>query len=185
MFEYTSQKTYSFSDTNQLISNLKKSPKSSTLEIGHKRRAIRDCSEAISRGLAPELLAGSTFVPIPPSKAGGDPEYDDRMLQVCKGITGPTTIDVRELVTQNASIRTAHLSPEGRPRIDEIYANYSIDEAITSPVPKHICIVDDVLAAGAHFKAMQRILDDRFPDVRIVGIFIARRIFPDKDVNSQ
>lgn len=182
LYEYTSGKDYSFSTTNSLINNLKKSPskrQTNPNEFRHKGRAIRQCSSAISQGLNPAWLTEATLVPVPPSKAKTDPEYDDRILQVCNGIAAPTPIDVRELVVQKQTIRAAHeCDPGERPTVDEIADNYVIDEAVAAPAPKVLGIVDDVLTAGRHFKAMQRILQNRFPGVPIVGIFIARRIFP-------
>jgi predicted amidophosphoribosyltransferase len=43
-------------------------------------------------------------------------------------------------------------------------------------LPSSVAIVDDVLTTGAHFKAMKRILMERFPEARIVGLFLARRV---------
>jgi len=40
-----------------------------------------------------------------------------------------------------------------------------------------IGILDDVLTAGTHFRAMQTVLSDRFPGVPIIGLFVARRVF--------
>jgi hypothetical protein len=41
-----------------------------------------------------------------------------------------------------------------------------------------MAILDDVLTAGTHFRAMSIVLSQRFPGVPIVGLFIARRVFP-------
>ena len=35
---------------------------------------------------------------------------------------------------------------------------------------------DDVLTTGAHFKAVQALLQSQFPQTEIVGLFIARRV---------
>lgn len=182
LFEYTSGKGYSFSATNGLINNLKKKPSkknTSPNEYRYKGQAIGQCAYWFSQGLNPEWLAKATLVPVPPSKAKGDPEYDDRMLQVCGGIPVQFKIDVRELVIQRQTIRAAHECASGeRPSIDEIAANYAINEAVAAPEPSMIGIIDDVLTTGSHFKAMQRVLKARFPRAPIVGIFVARRVFP-------
>ena len=52
----------------------------------------------------------------------------------------------------------------------------TVDEALTIPEPAFIAIVDDVLTTGAHFRAASEVLTARFPAVRIVGLFIARRV---------
>jgi adenine/guanine phosphoribosyltransferase-like PRPP-binding protein len=38
---------------------------------------------------------------------------------------------------------------------------------------KRIAIVDDILTTGAHFKACKTVLQERFPEAQIFGIFIA------------
>jgi predicted amidophosphoribosyltransferase len=39
-----------------------------------------------------------------------------------------------------------------------------------------IGIFDDVLTTGAHFKSVQSLLRDQFPQAQIIGLFIARRV---------
>lgn len=43
----------------------------------------------------------------------------------------------------------------------------------------HIVIIDDMITAGAHLKAMSRVLRERFPGVPISGVFLAKRVIPD------
>ena len=65
-----------------------------------------------------------------------------------------------------------------RVTVDELLALYTIDEDMTDPPPQAIGIVDDVLTAGTHYRAMHLLLSQRFPDVPIIGLFVARRVFP-------
>lgn len=184
LFEYTSGKNYSFSTTNQLISNLKKKPSREHLyEYRYKRGAMRDCSGWLSGAINHSWLNGATLVPIPPSKARSDPEYDDRMTQICRNILVPFPLDVRELVVQNASTAAAHESSE-RLTVEELLEIYEIDETIAAPTSQRIAIVDDVLTAGTHYRAMQILLSGRFSNVPIVGMFIARRVFPEVDLTA-
>lgn len=172
---------YKASDTNQLITNLKIEPK---FQGGnrryHKTRAIERCAREIVEALGAAPLRQVTLVPIPPSAARGTPEYDDRMLQVLTTANrflpadGPA-LDIRELVFQRAAIRAAHANPGNRPTIAELVANYDIDERVAMPMPMVLVIVDDVLTAGNHFKAMQQKLLERFPQARTIGVFIARQ----------
>ena len=177
-YEYTSGKDYQFSDTNSLISNLKKKPSlAATVQYQYKLRAIHRCGVALGNAISAAWLAGATFVPVPPSKAPADPEYDDRITRICRAIPAAHAIDVREIVVQTQSLEAAHESEGRRPSIDDLLAVYQIDESKTQPTPKSIGIVDDVLTVGTHFCAMKRVLAGRFPGVRIVGFFIARRVF--------
>ena len=116
----------------------------------------------------------ATWVPIPPSHAKDHPEYDDRLLQVLRKLASELALDIRELIWQKESTQPAHLSALRRPSPDEIAANYSIDERLTAPIPQKIALFDDVITTGAHFKAAQKVLQQRFPEMTIVGIFIAR-----------
>jgi hypothetical protein len=163
---------------NSFINNLKKQPsKRNTWEWPHKVRAIRTASRTLLRELPPDWLSDSTFVPVPPSKARGHAEYDDRMLQVLRGLGNA---DVRELVIQTESMEATHVSDQ-RHTINELVANYEIDEDQAEPEPTHLVIVDDMMTAGAHFRAMARVLGERFPAVPISGVFLARRIFPENN----
>lgn len=82
--------------------------------------------------------------------------------------------DIRELLLQRESTDADHENPHRRTPV-EIAANYQINEALVDPAPKLIGIFDDVLTKGSHFKAAQMTLIQRFPNVPICGIFIARR----------
>ena len=60
--------------------------------------------------------------------------------------------------------------------VDQLMALYSVNDKLLTPVPSRIGIVDDVLTLGAHFRAMKQVLLNRFPDLVVVGFFIARRV---------
>lgn len=185
--EYTARKGYQFSDTNNLIFNLKKPMDRRGLPgWQYKRRAIeqagRQLREALD-ALNPRWLSMSTLVPVPPSKIRTDPMYDDRMAQVLQVMARGMTLDVRELVVQRESTEAAH-SVDTRPMIDALCDNYVTDEGLVTPPPRVIGVVDDVLTTGAHFKAVQRILRSRFPELKIYGIFVARRVPDSADIQS-
>ena len=178
LFEYTSGKNYSFSSTNNLISNLKKKPSTFLLPGYHyKRKAIRACASALATGINQEWLQGATLVPIPPSKIRDDPDYDDRITKVCRSIGPSPGPDVREIVYQTSSLKASHISGE-RPTLEQLIGAYAIDETKLDPLPSRIGIVDDVLTNGRHFRAMRTVLSARLPACMVVGFFIARRVFP-------
>lgn len=177
LYEYTSGQNFAYSQTNQLITNLKKSPSvRNTDQWKYKIRAMRSCSQDLARSLNPEFVAQATFVPIPPSKARDDPDYDNRMTQICHGIADG--IDVRQIVNQTQTTRASHESPD-RVSYQELMELYEIDETLCTPPPVSIAIMDDVITAGTHYRAMADTLRARFPGVPLFGIFIARRIYPD------
>lgn len=179
LFEYTSGLDYSFSATNSLISNLKKKPTQSGKHGYHyKARAVGESSRYLAGAINPEWLKTATIVPVPCSKAIGHPDYDDRMTRICRGVRPAPPLDVRELVVQSESLTSAHEAEEGqRPTVEELLRIYRTNEALSVPVPTAIGIFDDVLTAGVHYRAMHTVLSQRFPNVPIIGVFIARRVF--------
>lgn len=174
--EYTARKGFSFSATNQLVLNFKKSvDRRGRPEWQHKERAIREVGQAFATAIKGEWLATVTLVPIPPSKEKNDPLYDDRMQRMLRAIPVAKPLDIRELLIQQRTMDAAH-DADIRPTPDQIAANYKIDENFCGPAPNTIAVFDDVITAGAHFVAARRVLKGRFPQARIVGFFIARRV---------
>ena len=177
LYEYTSGRDYSFSSTNNLINNLKKKPTASAAQLRYKAGAIAGCAKTLSTALNPKWLDIATIVPIPGSKAADHPDFDNRMEQVARLIR--PGLDVRNLVVQAQSTNAAHEVGMGdRVTVEELLDLYAINEALAAPAPQAIGILDDVLTAGTHFRAMQIKLAERFPGVKITGLFIARRVFP-------
>jgi predicted amidophosphoribosyltransferase len=177
LYEYTSGRDYTFSATNNLINNLKKKPTSSRAQLGYKAGAITGCAKTLGAALNPKWLDVATIVPVPGSKAADHPDFDNRMEQVARQIR--PGLDARNLVIQAQSTNAAHEVGVGdRVTVQELLDLYSIDETIAAPAPRAIGILDDVLTAGTHFRAMKIKLAERFPGVPITGLFIARRVFP-------
>jgi len=184
VYGYTAHKRYDYSATNNLISNLKKKPGASSIaELRYKAGAIRQCAFFIAAAVNRDTLPDWTIVPIPPSKEKSSSAYDDRLLRVCGLLDAPRPLDIRELVVQSQSTVAAHEAEAGqRPSVDDLLAIYQIDESIAHPAPKSILLIDDVLTAGTHYRAMQTILSRRFPGVPIHAMFIARRVFAPDDL---
>ena len=53
-----------------------------------------------------------------------------------------------------------------------------------SPAPQLIAVADVILTTGAHFRAVKAMLEREFPDVTIIGLFIARRVPESIDVED-
>ena len=174
--EYTASQGYSYSDTNDLISNFKKTMHRRGRPGWHyKDRAIQKAAEAFRKALTPKDLDRLTFVPIPPSKAKGDPLYDDRLTWMLGAIRPKPPLDIRELVVQTESTDAVH-DRGVRPTPEQIQALYRIDETLTEPAPGIIAVVDDILTTGAHFRAAKSVLSTHFPETSIIGLFIARTV---------
>ena len=74
--------------------------------------------------------------------------------------------------------------PESRPRPEATAPTYAMQEQIRTPVPRTIGLFDDVLTTGAHFRAASNILKAAYPGVRIIGLFIARRVAEAVDLDD-
>ena len=174
--EYTASRGYSHSNTNQLILNFKKKMnRRGRPEWCYKEQAIQMAAAAFRRALSPKDLDRLAFVPIPPSKAKGDPLYDDRLTRMLCAIRPVPSLDVRELIVQTVSTDAVH-ARDVRPDPEAIEALYRIDETFTEPAPGIIAVVDDMLTTGAHFRAAKSVLSAHFPRASIIGLFIARRV---------
>ena len=176
LFEYTSGKRWDFSSTNGLISTLKRKPDQKGQY--YKNQAIQRCGAYFRATMNPNWLQSGTLVPVPPSRATDHPDFDNRMERICRGIQ--PGLDIRPLVIQRHSTVAAHERGDApRPSVEDLLEIYEINEDVSEPVPVSIAIVDDVLTAGTHYRAMQIKLNERFPGIPIFGIFIARRVFPE------
>lgn len=184
LHEFTARKGYGYSDGNQFIFNFKKpTNQRHHAQYQYKLKAIasaiawyRDIFDGI-QGAYTEC----TFAPIPPSKAPGHEDYDDRMWQVVQGVCKGKGADARELIQQAGSYEAAHLSEIGariKPR--ELRSLYEVD---TRPPKGTVLLFDDVLSAGTHFKAAKCAILAAHPGVQIVGVFLARRVLPDPAVD--
>ena len=101
--------------------------------------------------------------------------YDDRLVRMLKAIRATPALDVRELIIQTRSTDAVH-DQTTRPRPEQIEAIYQVDTSLKTTTPSVIGLFDDILTTGAHFRAAQAVLQRAFPSVRVIGVFIARRV---------
>ncbi|MBS1994788.1 MAG: hypothetical protein JSS86_00700 [Cyanobacteria bacterium SZAS LIN-2] len=179
MWEYTAGKDYSFSPTNNLIKNLKitpseilQSPRRAHYKDEATDHAAKTLRQLISRGFVEQR---ATFVPVPGSKARGDPDFDDRMGRVLTTAFGDFDADIREMLAQTESTAADHTTDD-RLTYDDLLRITKLTAAAKTPPRPIIAIVDDVLNSGKHFRVAQQLLRDRFPETEIRGIFLARCI---------
>lgn len=177
--EYTARKGFSHSDTNHVIYNLKKPmDRRGKPEWKFKQRAIAEGSRAISAALS-SVLDNITFVPVPPSKNKMNNLYDSRILNILEGVSRNHPIEFKELIVQEGDRQAAHEN-DIRPDADDLYSMYRYGYDSIQRVKQYVAIFDDVITTGASFKAMQRRLMEWYPDTRIIGIYLARRV-PEAD----
>ena len=108
--EYTARRGYAYSASNNLLLNFKKGmDRRGRPEWRYKAKAIGEAASAFRAALANGDLDQLTFVPIPRSKAKGDPLYDDRLVQMLRAIRPAPPLDIRELVVQTESVIRARM----------------------------------------------------------------------------
>lgn len=167
---------YKYGGTNQLIYNFKIKPdKRGTDQWKHKKDAIKKVSEMFKANILNTVLQKVTLVPIPPSKSKKDPLYDDRLIESLNIAFGKKA-DIRELLEQVTSKKASH-ETDIRPTIKELYDNLTLIDSKCIDLKQNIILVDDVLTTGAHFKACKQKILEKFPEINVVGVFVARREF--------
>jgi len=174
---YTPRQGYSYSPTNRLILNLKKSPHASEVELRYKASAIQQFAQEVI-SLFSHFKPESSFmlVPMPPSKAKSHLDYDNRLEQVAAIVASQlTNVSVLPILLTCQSSEGYHTNSTSR-NPNELYELMGIDENCKSSYQegKILVVIDDVLTSGAHFSAAQRHLQETFPESRIIGIFWAK-----------
>jgi hypothetical protein len=178
--EFTSEQGPKYSPGNSFVYNFKKSlDKKGQPDWQYKALAIRQLGELYCESFPHVLnIEECIIIPIPPSKIKSHPLYDDRLIQTLKIFANKfPEADIREILSFRDNLRASHEGPP-RPSPDEIFQNLVIDESLCQQKKAKIVLVDDVITAGAHFKACKAKILEYFPDAEVMGIFIARRILP-------
>lgn len=137
------------------------------------------CAEYLRGNLDPDKLAEQNYiaVPAPPSKRRDDPEYDDRMIQVVQKFCDGSNLECRELLLTTKNRQAAHAS-EARRDQEELRKTLKVNPACAKPAPGGVLLFDDVLTTGCTFKACEAVLQEAYPGIPVLGIFIARRAIP-------
>lgn len=176
--DYCAGQGYGYSPMNQLIFNFKKPmDRRGQPDWVHKERAIESAATAFAQALPQGFCDQTVLIAMPPSKARDDPRYDDRVSRLLQRLAALRTCGVRDLLYQDGSRELAAHQGD-RPGPEELAGRFRIDEGLVMPVPTVIGVFDDVLVTGASFKAAKVVLQTRFPGVRVVGLYLARRVFP-------
>lgn len=181
--EYFAGKSYKGGPTNQLVFNFKCKPTVAAAKpyrAQHKEQAIQTIANGVRRVIGQQYAERYTWVPIPPSKAIDDPDYDDRLLHMLRLAFQGYDADIRPLIHQTESTPADH-EQEARLTRDALRAVLQVDMAslLSAPLRNGILLVDDVLNSGKYFKESERRLRQAIPDdVAIAGLFVARCVRP-------
>lgn len=179
--EYFSGTGFSGGPTNQLLHNFKIKPSvivANSARRRYKESAIREIAEGLRRAIAAEFLPKITFIPVPPSKIPGHPDYCDRMIRTLNLAFAGTAADVRPLLMQTSDAVADHETRE-RMSMSDLLEIVTVDERqLAYPPRPTIILVDDVLTSGKHFKVCKQRVMEKLPHWDIFGIFVARCVRP-------
>lgn len=162
---------------NDIITNFKKGQElKGTPQYRWKKWAIGRAADVFREILDLKALEEWTLIPVPPRQCREDKLYDDRLVKLVAQICRETNVDNRELLYCHETRPSTNPKDGPKLTINDIYKNLRIDKQLVKPMPRKIILVDDVLTAGKNFKACKRMLLEHFPNIPIVGMFIARRV---------
>lgn len=174
--EYTPRRGFNYSETNNLILNLKKDmSRKETPEWRYKEEAIEKCAKLIRDSFPSNLLLETTFVPAPPSKMKDEFGYDDRLIQILRRVNpDKKSLDIRELIVQVTPRTSMHMT-SSRYTPADLQKKYCLNTTLFYQSPfKRFVVFDDVLTNGTHFRAMSDMLKECRKDITVEGVFIAK-----------
>jgi hypothetical protein len=182
--EFFNRKDWSAGAINHLVMDYKKSP-ARIASHPRRERLLNYKSVAIwiiAAGLRAQFTPGDvatryTFVPMPSSKAVGDPDHCDRLhvtLDEAFGRAPYAQADIRPLLRQTRSVAADHHSRGKRIDYSDLLAITEIDPGqLTTPVREQIVLFDDVLTSGKHYKVARTRIREALPGHPILGLFVA------------
>jgi hypothetical protein len=178
--EYVAGPGFRAGRVNQLIANLKCSPSvaaENRPRRQHKQRAIEELAAALRHAVSRSWVERATWVPIPPSCAASDRNYDDRLVRILRGAFASYDADVRTILYQFESTAADHSSRQ-RVGIESLFERICINRNTLDarPLRDALILFDDVLTTGKHYKCCERRLRAMLPTIPIRGLFVARRV---------
>ena len=142
-----------------------------------KRQAVLRLASCLRCAVTRDWVERRTWVPVPPSKQWGDPDFDDRLSDMLSLAFAGYDLDLRRLLRQSRSMESDHAAGD---RLSEstLYDLLQIDRALLDrqPLREQIVVFDDVLTSGKHFKCCERRLREQRPQASIIGMFLVRRV---------
>jgi len=171
---------YQASRSNQLVFNLKIEPhnkKQNPERWSYKEKAIKQCVNDFERFFSSFIARNSGFsiclIPVPPSKAKGDPDYDNRMVCVADSLEQIyPEVSCCDVFDVKAELEPSHLG--GTRNKNTIKGSLILQ----GDLPKDhnvVFLLDDVITSGAHYCACKELLCEHYPDLRVAGLFWAKR----------
>lgn len=114
------------------------------------------------------------LLPVPPSYAIVNPDYDDRNVQTCKRVHDRFGFRVCRDIETTETVIPSHNG--GNRSIDSIMASMRLVGRTVDDCD-FVFVIDDVLVTGAHFVAVKSMLQNGGYERPIIGLFLARAMY--------
>ncbi len=142
-----------------------------------KQRAIGTLANWLRSAIAREQAECCTWVPIPPSRRFGDPDFDDRLVRTLIRAFFDYDVDIRALLGQTRNLVPDHA---GTRRVSAAILYQSLhlnfETLGARPLRERIVLFDDVLTSGKHYRCCEQRLREALPTVHVAGVFLMRRM---------
>ena len=166
---------YNCSTGNQFVSNFKKDiSKKGTPEWYHKQKAISDFADLLAHTKFPK---GTGLIAAPTSKPRSSLIFDSRIDDVLQKYHAKNA-DVQISFCLDAVYEEIanHLSKGKSRNPDVIIKNMRLLPTWFSETIHQVFVIDDVITTGGHFVAAKRLINERYPEIVVNGLFLALRI---------
>ena len=176
--EYVSGYGYQGGPTNKLVLNFKKTPdrKNNPSEWQCRIRAVETFAREAEILFPLDLNISVTA--IPSSKHKNDPEYDNRFEDLFKKLSkARPNLNIEWPIEIKKTIQASH---HGGGRDPEGFKRNYVWRGFKKNSYKALCIFDDMLTTGAHFRAVSDFLRENGYKGRITGIFWSRAMSPEQ-----
>ena len=177
--EYRAGGGYRARGINRLIADLKCWPSAAASDPSRarqKRAAIAAWAGALRAAFSRRSVEQTTWIPIPPSRVRGRWDHDERLSDILRLAFGHYALDLRNLLYQAVSTPPDHCHLQRIP-LGSLQDLIRLDPTMHDVRPRQrVILFDDLLTTGKHFKCCQRRLRERWPELRIDGLFLARRL---------